>query len=96
MINLKITMNSGKEFHVRNFAVDNVRDWIRVAFMPQGVQILWFEIIPKNFIQVSQIQEIKELTDQEVEDLNKPEIVEQEEEPNPKDQEVPESERNEE
>ena len=78
MINLKITMNGGRVFHISNFAVDTVKEWIKAALMPYGVQLLWFEIIPKNLIQVSQIQEIRELTDEEVEELKNPKIVEEE------------------
>ena len=80
MINLKITMNGGKEFHIKNPIVNDVKEWIKAALMPHGVQLLWFEIIPRNLIQVSQIQEIRELTDEEVEDLKRPKIVEEEEE----------------
>lgn len=80
MINLKITMNSGKEFNINNPIVDNVKEWIKRVLMPQGVQLHWVEIIPGSgsYIQVDQIQEIREISENEVNELHKPSIVEQE------------------
>lgn len=71
-------MKDGKEFNIRNPVINSIKEWIRISLMPQGIQVLWYEILPNVFIQVSQIQEIKELSEEEVENLNKPEIVEQE------------------
>ncbi len=71
-------MNNGKEFNISNFWANNIKDWIRTVLMPQGVQLLWSEIVPGNFVQVSQIQEIREMTKKDLEEIGKPEGTEDE------------------
>lgn len=64
-------MSNGVKFHIKNNRIDNLNEWVKAAFMPGGVQKLWFEILPNQIIQISQIQEIKVMTDKEVKRLNK-------------------------
>lgn len=66
MISLKITLSNGREFNIRNIAARGIVDWIRSALMPQGVQLLWYQILPGTWIQVLHIQEIRELTEEEI------------------------------
>ena len=41
MINIKITMNNGQEYNVRNQIANDVKEFIRRAFIPYGVQLDW-------------------------------------------------------
>jgi len=91
MINLKITMDDGGEFNISNPVINNVKEWIRAALMPGGVQLLWFEVIPNTWIQVLHILKIRELTDEEIDKLNNPEV---EEEPEPEEPEIVEPKEN--
>ena len=81
-------MNNKKEFHITNSSINGIQDWIIAALMPQGVQKLWFEVIPKHFIQVSQIQEIREMTDEEVNNLKKLKIIRVQDNPIPTNQNI--------
>lgn len=65
MINLQITMISGKEYLIRNFEVDSAIDFIRMVLCRNQTQLNWYEIIPKVFIKVSQIQSVEELTNED-------------------------------
>ena len=84
MINLRITMVSGQDFVIRNFAANSVVGFIKMVLMPNRTQLNWYEIIPGNFIQVSQIQGIEKLEDKEPEE-DKPEVEDGEEIVLPKD-----------
>lgn len=68
-------MNNGLKYHILNPIFDNLKEWIRAAFMPGGVQKRWFEVVIGTYIQISQIQEVRIMTDEEVREINTPKII---------------------
>ena len=68
MIELKITMIDGKEFNIRNPA-NSIKEFIRNAFMPDGGQLLWYEVVRGEQIQVDNIISIRELSETEVSEI---------------------------
>jgi len=72
MINLKVTMNSEEGFKFKNFACDNVKDFIRHVLNRNQTALNWYEIIPGTIINVKNISSITTVDDDE---LNAPEEV---------------------
>lgn len=72
MINLKITMINGDDFHLSHPTANNAQHWIRLVLMPMGTQLRWVELFPGRMIQVDNIQEVRLLFEDEVEALKAP------------------------
>jgi len=72
MINLKITMTNEDVYTVANkmIGVDTVQSFIKIVLMPQRVQLNWYQVIPGNWIQVSNIVSIVELSEEDVNRIN--------------------------
>lgn len=83
MIELKVIMVDGTEFNIRNPA-NSIKEFIRNALMPDGGQLLWYEIVRGESIQVDNIVSIRELSEGEVSDIiNKNKIGPEAEPQNP-------------
>lgn len=63
-------MVSGEIFHFKNFYCNSIRDFLTKVLMRNRVQLNWYEVLPGFFVQVSQIESIKELSQSEVEEIN--------------------------
>ena len=72
MINVKITMVNNTEYNIRNTA-DSVKDAYKRIFAPYGTTMGFTEILPGTIICTENIVSIRELTEEEIEDINKPE-----------------------
>lgn len=72
MINLKIQMGNGVEYLIKNNFANSPNHWIRIALMPHGTQIRWFEIFPGTIIQTNNIQFVRELTEKEIDNITNP------------------------
>ena len=72
MINVKITMVNGSEYNVRNIA-DNIQDFYKRVMAPYGTNMTYVEIVKGDLINTGNIVSIKEMSDEEVEEMNKPE-----------------------
>jgi len=72
MINVKITMIGGKTYNVRNIA-DNIKDFYKRVLAPYGTQMTFVEIIKGDLINTGNIVNIREMDDEEVNELNAPE-----------------------
>ena len=83
MINIKVTLASKEVYYVRTRLAENVKEFIAAALMPYGNLLQWYEILPGEMIQVSQIESIRELTEEEVQELTRPKEVEDAEILNP-------------
>ena len=70
MINIKITMVNGDEYNVRNIA-DSVHDFHKRVIAPYGTNMSFVEILPGILIGVNNIVSIRELSDEEVDSINK-------------------------
>ena len=73
MINLKIRMINGDDFYLSHPSANNAQHWIRLVLMPMGTQLRWAEIFPGRMIQTNNIQEVRLMSEDEVEALNTPE-----------------------
>jgi len=72
MINVKITMVDGSEYNVRNIA-DNIQDFYKRVMAPYGTNMTYVEIVKGDIINTGNIVSIREMSDEEVEEMNKPE-----------------------
>jgi len=75
MINVKITMVDGTEYNIRNSA-DNVKDVYKRVMAPYGTNMSFVELMPGVLITTANVVSIRELSDAEVDKLNKPEVEE--------------------
>lgn len=66
MINVKITLNSGKNYLLKNGA-ENLQDFVKNTMMPYGTITTFWQIFPKEMILINQIETIIQLTDEELE-----------------------------
>lgn len=81
MINIKVTMVNGKEYNVVNWLAENVKDFIKFVFMPQGVTMMFVEILPNEYLYTGNVLNIRELTDEEIRLLNGPAQMPDDEKP---------------
>lgn len=65
MINLKITMLGGDIYKIRS-PHSSIREFIKKSLMPDGGQLIWYEIVRGEVIQVDNIVSIKELNKEEM------------------------------
>ncbi len=72
MINLKITMNNGEQYNIKNFSVNTIDEFIKIILCRNQTQLNWYEIIPNVLIQVKNIQSICKLSDEDILKLNMP------------------------
>jgi len=72
MINVKITMVDGSEYNVRNIA-DNIQDFYKRVMAPYGTNMTYVEIVKGDLINTGNIVSIREMSDDEVNKMNKPE-----------------------
>lgn len=63
MIKLKISMADGKAYRVRNLQSNSVYDFIKNVLMKGGTENQWYEVLPTEFIRISQITSIEKLDD---------------------------------
>lgn len=61
MIDLRITMVSGKSYKIKNVFAEDTNHFIRAVLTKSGTQLNWYEVIQDVFIQVSQIQSVEKL-----------------------------------
>lgn len=73
MIKLKISMNDGRAFKIRNLEANSVHDFIKFSLMPAAVELIWYEILPTQFIRVSNISLIEMIPGEFEEPLEEPE-----------------------
>lgn len=59
-------MANGEEFNIRNFWATTASEFINGVLTKPGAQLTWYEVVPGELIQVSHIQSIRELTDEEL------------------------------
>ena len=74
MINVKITMTDGTEYNIRNSA-QNIKDAYKRIMAPYGMVMGFVEILPGTLISTDNVVSIREMSDEEVEKLNKSEVV---------------------
>ena len=72
MINLKIRMINGEDFNLSHPTANNAQHWIRLVLMPMGTQLRWVELFPGRMIQTDNIQEVRLLTEEEINEINSP------------------------
>lgn len=73
MINVKITMVDSTEYNVRNIAT-NIEDFRKRVIAPWSTDLHFVEIVKGNLINVDNIIGMREMSDEEVDKLNKPEV----------------------
>jgi len=84
MIEIKITMVSGKEYKIRNFEANNLLEFTRLGLKVSSN--IWYEILPGELINVNNIESL-ELFVEEVKDEVPEELGDKEEVILPKDKE---------
>ncbi len=68
-------MIGGTEYNIRNIAND-VKDFHKRVIAPYGTNMTFVEILPGELIYVGNILSIREMSEEEVEKLNAPEVEE--------------------
>lgn len=71
MINLKIIVSGGREFNIRNFLANSVEEFIKIVLCKNQTQLNWYEAIPGTWIQTALIEAIVQLSNEELEEINK-------------------------
>lgn len=67
MIDLKIRMISGKEYKIRNFECNNLKEFTRIVL--KAVTTNWYEVLPSELIQISLIESLELIVEEkEIED----------------------------
>lgn len=64
MIKLKINMNDGTAYRIRNLSALTIKDFIKTVLMPAGVELIWYQVIPGEYIRVSSISSITEILEE--------------------------------
>ena len=67
MFYAEIILTNGQTFRVRRYGPNNTQEFIKQHFMPHGVQSLWYGLGDDQYIQISNIVSIKEITEEEIE-----------------------------
>ena len=65
-------MVDGSEYNVRNIA-DNIQDFYKRVMAPYGTNMTYVEIVKGDLINTGNIVSIREMSDDEVNKMNKPE-----------------------
>ena len=71
-------MNDGREFKIRNLEAMSVHDFIKHSLMPAAVELIWYEVLPSQFIRVSNISLIEQIPGEFEEPLEEEETPEEE------------------
>ena len=69
-INLKVVMNNGNTYYVRNRFIDTIHEFTSISLRPYGTELIFYSILPGTLIRVPNISEIIEMYDEEVEEMN--------------------------
>ena len=63
MINLKIAMNDGSVFNIRNMVCDTVEEFLKRGLSPYGYVQKWIEILPGALINTDNIVSVVEMSE---------------------------------